>query len=254
MQLSAAAVAETQTDRPRPVTELSMHETVVRLLDQEPRGVLLDAPAGEGHLAEELASRGFKVHAVELNMDQVRGRLAHYQSADLNKDVPFADEFFDYITCVESIEHLEHPHHLVRELYRVLKPAGKLIITTPNVMNVESRLQFLFLGWPTHFEHWVYRPPSAPPLNFHINPISYLELRKILCDTGFAIEQVTTNRFLRRRWLWAPLAGLVRWWTNTWLRRHEVTGFREVLSAEVLFGKLLVIKAVKRKPEVAHAK
>lgn len=234
------------SDRPRPVTELSMHETVVRLLENEPRGVLLDAPAGEGHLAEELAQRGFKVTAVELNMVQVRGRLAQYQGADLNKDLPFANAFFDYITCVESIEHLEHPHHLVRELYRLLKPGGKLVITTPNVMNLESRLQILLLGWPKHFEHWVYRPPGAHPLNFHINPISYLELQKILRDAGFEIEIVTTNRYLRRRWLWIPLAGLIRWLTKLWLKSHKVTGFQEILSDDVLFGKLLVVKAVKR--------
>ncbi len=234
-------------ERPRPVTEISMHETVVRLLESEPRGVLLDAPAGEGHLAEELARRGFTVHAVELNMDQVRGKLAQYQSADLNRDLPFSGSFFDYITCVESIEHLEHPHHLVRELYRLLKPGGKLIITTPNVMNLESRLQILLLGWPKHFEHWVYRPPGAPTLNFHINPISYLELQKILRDTGFQIEQVTTNRSLRRRWMWWPLAALTRWLTKLWLKNHKVAGFREILSDDVLFGKLLVVKAAKQR-------
>jgi len=231
---------------PRALSDRGAHEAVLRLLQDEALGKVLDAPAGEGHLAEELARRGHDVTAIDLNTDQVRGRRAHYVAADLNGTLPFADGDFDLVACVESIEHLENPHNLVREFFRVLRPGGALIVTTPNVMSLESRLQNLFLGWPVHFAHWVHRTAEEDPLNFHINPVSYLELQKILRDSGFKVETIATNRLLRRRRLMMPLASLVRRATTTWLSRRKIEGFREILSDELLFGKLLIVKA--RKP------
>lgn len=236
-------------ESPRALSDRGAHEAVLRLLQNEPVGRVLDAPAGEGHLAEELARRGHDVTAIDLNTEQVKGRQARYVNADLNGELPFADNDFDYIACVESIEHLENPHLLVREFQRVCRPGGKVVITTPNVMGIESRLQYLLLGWPVHFAHWVYRTPEEDPLNFHINPVSYLELQKILIDNGFSIETIATNRMVKRRWLLAPLVILIRYLTKRWMRRRNITRFSEILSDEILFGKLLIVKASKTAPQ-----
>jgi len=53
---------------------------------------------------------------------------------DLIKDhLDFPDNYFDYVTMLAVIEHLFQPEELIPEIWRVLKPNGKLIITTPKM-------------------------------------------------------------------------------------------------------------------------
>lgn len=52
---------------------------------------------------------------------------------DLNYEkIPYPDNYFDTIVCGEVIEHLECPTKLIREINRVLKNGGKLILSTPS--------------------------------------------------------------------------------------------------------------------------
>src|SRR5207244_3821228 len=54
--------------------------------------------------------------------------------ADLNTGaLPYRSGAFDRATCLEVIEHVIDPLQLLRELHRVLRPAGRLILTTPNI-------------------------------------------------------------------------------------------------------------------------
>lgn len=51
------------------------------------------------------------------------------------ENLDFPDNHFDKIICFETIEHVPHPRKAVKELYRILKPGGKLLLTTPNYLN-----------------------------------------------------------------------------------------------------------------------
>ncbi|GAB4231327.1 MAG: hypothetical protein Tsb0021_09750 [Chlamydiales bacterium] len=73
--------------------------------------------------------------------------------ADLNDPLPFSDQSFDYIVCAEGLEHIDNPHHLLREFHRILSPAGKVIISTPNPLKMKSRLKFLKEGTFNGFPH-----------------------------------------------------------------------------------------------------
>jgi SAM-dependent methyltransferase len=52
---------------------------------------------------------------------------------------PFPDRHFDLVLCCEIIEHLQHdPIQVLREIKRILKPSGHLVLTTPNVSRLEN--------------------------------------------------------------------------------------------------------------------
>jgi methionine biosynthesis protein MetW len=111
--------------------------------------LLKDSIGAEEVVGIEIASEGIK--ALE-----AKGIKAY--KLDIDEDIfPFQDSYFDVVNCSEIIEHLFNPDHMLQEIYRVLKPGGICIITTPNLAGWPSRLALL-LGYqpyptavsPTH--------------------------------------------------------------------------------------------------------
>lgn len=111
---------------------------------------IVDAGCGSGVVAAKLLERGFNnisladIHDYR-SFDAVK-RLPFYQ-INLNFDsLPFTDASQDFIAAPSLIEHLENPFFFIRECRRVLKPGGRIIITTYIGWNWISRLLFLKQG------------------------------------------------------------------------------------------------------------
>jgi 2-polyprenyl-3-methyl-5-hydroxy-6-metoxy-1,4-benzoquinol methylase len=105
-------------------------------LDGVPLGRLLDIGCGSGAFLHKMKASGWTVEGLDFDADaacaamdtygvQVRvGRLA---------DMDYESESFDAITMHHVIEHVFDPVSLLREIWRILKPRGRLIVVTPNV-------------------------------------------------------------------------------------------------------------------------
>lgn len=113
-------------------------KTIVSLLPDQSSFKILDAGCGEGHLLELLNQFNSQneYYGVDLTQEalvkaQERCPLAHLSQADL-KNIKFPDNFFDFIVCTETLEHIDDYKKVIIELKRVLKPGGRLIITFPN--------------------------------------------------------------------------------------------------------------------------
>ena len=70
------------------------------------------------------------------NMDTGERYEFDYRAVNIEIDVfPFADNTYDLVLCCEILEHLLiNPSHMLYETHRVLRPGGKILITTPNVL------------------------------------------------------------------------------------------------------------------------
>ena len=158
------------------------------LLADLPPGRVLDAPCGEGHLAASLREAGHRVVAGDLMPQRMAQAGIPTLGLDLNACLPFRDATFDTVVAVEGIEHLENPYLPAREFFRVLRPGGLLILSTPNTLNLRSRMKFLAWGTLFWFDEWTYRR------GFHVNAIPMYELRHILTEAGFAVDGVRVNR------------------------------------------------------------
>lgn len=51
----------------------------------------------------------------------------------IDKQLPFPDNYFDIVTMTAVLEHIEHETYIVKEIYRILKPNGKLLLTVPSL-------------------------------------------------------------------------------------------------------------------------
>ncbi len=114
---------------------------VERLLPQEDLGRCLDVGCGGGmYMLETLASRSSWVGGIDFDRKHVEltqwrlcaKRLSKAFVAQASAEMlPFADQSFDTLLCIEVIEHLAARQDALREMWRVLRPHGKLLVSVP---------------------------------------------------------------------------------------------------------------------------
>jgi SAM-dependent methyltransferase len=242
---------------PEPIARLEIHETVARVLDPFPRGKLLDVPAGEGALSARLSKSGFQVQACDLYPEIFRVNEIEVRRGDLSGILPYHDGEFQYIACLEGLEHIENPHQAIREFTRLLVPGGHLVISVPNILNIEERIKWLLNGYTSHFkpiseEHLRMRHEQwgeKEEVVLHINPIAYTELRYILEKYGFEVTGAYRDKPKPKLWLYWPLVAVIRSFASlTSERKRRERWTKELASDAVLLGgNTLVLHAVKRK-------
>jgi SAM-dependent methyltransferase len=229
------------------------HDKVVELFTRYgDHGKILDAAAGPGMISRKLKEAGFDVVAVDINPSLFCVEGVSCEKADLNLALPFSDGTFDYVLCSNGIEHLENPVLFLRESFRILKERGKLLISTPNILNLKSRMANLLVG----FDLFTGRPVNEVDDyagGDHIHLASYYELRTHLHRNGFRILEVTAHGYSHRAMLFAPLYPIV--YLATWraFRRERNSNQRErnreilrhVLSGDLILGRKLFLMAEK---------
>jgi SAM-dependent methyltransferase len=124
---------------PRNVFHQPKLKAVKQLAAALPDGArVLDAGCSTGYVSSGLYPR-LKLTGVDIEKEAVAfcraRRQGEFIEADLSK-LPFSGQAFDLILFTNTIEHLEDPHPILNELTRVLKPGGKMLITTENCANV----------------------------------------------------------------------------------------------------------------------
>lgn len=91
--------------------------------------LVLDAGAGEGRFFEEFS------HTKYIGIDLAVGDLDwDYQKLDVIGDLifqPFSDNSFDAVLCTQVLEHVKEPKKVIQNIYRILKPGGKLFLSVP---------------------------------------------------------------------------------------------------------------------------
>lgn len=164
----------------------------------------LDVGAGHGELIMLLRSI-FELHSTACDYTNSLMMLpdVEVKIADLsNENLPFAKESFDLVTCTEVIEHLEHYRSTLRDIHRVLKPGGTLVLTTPNILNLKSRIRFLIFGFYNLFGPLHVSESELHSTGGHINPVSYFFLTHSLLDAGFNNIEVAIDKRQRTSMAW----------------------------------------------------
>jgi SAM-dependent methyltransferase len=93
------------------------------------QSTILDAGAGEGAYKKYFGHCVYK--AIDLGVGESKWNYTNLDYiAPLDK-MPIENDSFDSVLCTQVLEHLELPRESVREMYRVLKPGGRLFLTVP---------------------------------------------------------------------------------------------------------------------------
>ena len=116
--------------------------------------------------------------------------------------LPFADETFDAAISIEVVEHVEDPFRFLRELARIVRPGGRVIVTTPNVLSLTSRLRNLLWGFPELFDPLPLAAADVRFLSGHIHPIAPYYLALAALRAGLESPSFHADRRKRSASFW----------------------------------------------------
>lgn len=238
---------------------------LINIFSQMQKGKILDIPAGGGKESLNLLKMGYQSFPTDLFPSATKNPALAWVQADGNEIFPFRGETFDYVLSREGIEHLENQAHFLRECARVLKPGGKLILTTPNIMCLSTRLSRLLVG------HRTFRRGLANEVQTlrgmtgtkvyhgHIFLIDYFRLRYLLRMAGFGEIRVFTDKFSPTSIAFVWLVPILFISSKLAIRMYRSKAFRKTLkfppelvlqeilshvfSPALLFGKRMIIVA-----------
>jgi 2-polyprenyl-3-methyl-5-hydroxy-6-metoxy-1,4-benzoquinol methylase len=112
---------------------------------------VLEVGCSTGYLSERLVQRGNTVVGLELDPEAAREAEQWCERVlvgDLERmELPFEPASFDVVLCGDVIEHLRDPGAALARLRPLLKPGGRLVVSTPNIANWAMRLSLLAGRW-----------------------------------------------------------------------------------------------------------
>ncbi len=169
-------------------------ETALR--ERGTSGTLADIGCGRGHLWTRLQS--MFTHCIGVDAVRYADLAAEidFQAADLDRvPFPLGDASADVVAAVETIEHLENPRAFFRELQRIVRPGGWVVVTTPNQLSVLSLLTLVVKQRFSAFQDAAY--PA------HRTALLEVDLRRIAAECG--LQQIDVAYTMSGRVPWTPL-------------------------------------------------
>jgi len=143
-------------------------------------GDALDLGCGDGRLTVELDAERLTLADVStLALERAKARLPDASAVALEPDaaLPLPDNAFELVLCAETIEHVRDLQLLLSEVRRVLRPGGRLALTTPAHSRLTG-LDVLVRGFERRF----------PPLSPHLRFLTRRSLAGLLSELGFEAD------------------------------------------------------------------
>ncbi len=104
------------------------------LAELKPGQKILDIGCKKSILKELTDDKDVEYYGIDISETALSEKINknNFRVADVDSGIPFEDSTFDYVFCLELLEHVEKPSFVLKEIHRVLKKDGVLILSIPN--------------------------------------------------------------------------------------------------------------------------
>lgn len=147
---------------------------VLPIIKKYPNSKLLDIGCGFNYKflleVEPYISEGY---GIDFKVSELKNEKIKTRQIKLDNKLPFHKNSFDFVTMLAVLEHLDHPVEIVREIERILKPEGKLILTVPSKY---SKPVLKFLAYKLKIV-------NEEEINDHKKYYNYKDLEKLFKET-----------------------------------------------------------------------
>ena len=180
-----------------PVVDFSAEMLCRRYKTKDPR--LLDIGCGYGFFLKKIEQHGWQVEGIEVSRpgrEYARKKLGLRIHSNPIEKIAFPEKCFDAVTLFYVIEHVHDPKGLLKEVHRILKPGGMVVLRWPHSTPVVK-----VLG-PFSKRYDVYHTP------YHLYDFNPETMKRLLLEAGFtAVETMIGGHTLpkRRFYLWASV-------------------------------------------------
>jgi 2-polyprenyl-3-methyl-5-hydroxy-6-metoxy-1,4-benzoquinol methylase len=140
---------------------------------------VLDAGCGTGWFSKAAAERGAAVTSMDLGenlLAEVAKKCKSERVVGSILEIPFPENTFDFVVTSEVIEHTPDPYKALHEIYRVLKPGGTMVLSTPNK----------FWYWSL----WIAEKLNLRPYQGLENWSGFYQLKNEAIKAGFKVEKL----------------------------------------------------------------
>jgi SAM-dependent methyltransferase len=224
-------------------TRLGMRQekTLADRLPVQWGGLLLDYGCGSGWYAARMRERGWNAMGMDFNVHAAATARKNFGLTVIHGTLPhptIAPNSVDLLTLRAVLEHVHDPRQLVSSALNALRPGGSLYISVPNLAS---------WGYRNFGKSW--SQLDVPRHLLHFTPDT---LRRLVEETGFTVEEVTTAG--HTKWMKMSVDRAVRLQPQTWVKACRVRLVRSLLTRWTTWknqGDDLMLLA--RKPAAAPA-
>lgn len=175
------------------------------LLETYPSAKVLDCGCGSGDFSIECAQKIGTSSICGVETTEKLAQLAEQNGIriyrqDLNNLLSIENDAFDVILASQVIEHLYKTDTFIKEIYRILRPGGYLVISTPNLATIQNIIFLIlglqpfntsvsaqvYLGNPLHPRY--HKESLLQPLGI-LRTFTYSGLKELLEYHGFKVEK-----------------------------------------------------------------
>lgn len=180
---------------------------------------VLDAGCGPGLYSEELLARGASLVALDGSARMVElartrlGARAEVVQADLARPLPFAASEFDLVVCALVIHHLDDREACLREFFRVLRPGGRVVVSTQHPTTDWLRKGGSYFETKDEEDTW-HRGDAAYSIRFWREPLT--AFCAAISNAGFLIERLVEP---------LPAPSMRERWPEDWEKLQREPGF-----------------------------
>jgi ubiquinone/menaquinone biosynthesis C-methylase UbiE len=150
---------------------------------------LVDLGCGDGQWSVEISHRyNLKLVGIDYNSLRLERYIKNVPRAEARfgscLEIPFADDSADIVMFHQVLEHIPKPEAALREIHRILRPGGWLILSVPNEGTwLKQKVQYKFIE------------PNALATSDHVNFYTRSSLRSVLETNGFFVTQLDALGF-----------------------------------------------------------